>query len=150
MSKEEINVSWAPEAGHVGLTVEAAVKAVRAGRTKDDHPLIASSILLPLLGALLCYVLPRTNLASQLVGLYILYTYWAPYVTLVSVVSIYQANVAGYTKKTVLLAWLYVSWAVGNIIGPQIRAGVYGWDGSDARLLSRSHRIDHGVWGAVL
>lgn len=30
----------------------------------------------------------------------ILYTYWAPYVTLV---SIYQANIAGHTKKYVLL-----------------------------------------------
>ncbi|KAL4863954.1 hypothetical protein BDV12DRAFT_201597 [Aspergillus spectabilis] len=43
-------------------------------------------------------------------------TYWAPYVTLVSV---YQANIAGHTKKTVLYAWFFVGWAVGNIIGPQ-------------------------------
>ena len=57
---------------------------------------VAVSILLPLLGAILCYSLPRSNLAGQLVGLYILYTYWAPYVTLVSV---YQANTAGHTKK---------------------------------------------------
>ncbi|KAL4904093.1 hypothetical protein BDW74DRAFT_168546 [Aspergillus multicolor] len=78
--------------------------------------LVAASILLPLLGAVLCYALPRDNLAGQLVGLYILYTYWAPYVTLVSV---YQANIAGYTKKTVLYAWSYIAWAVGNIIGPQ-------------------------------
>ncbi|EMC99244.1 hypothetical protein BAUCODRAFT_65035 [Baudoinia panamericana UAMH 10762] len=88
-----------------------------ASRTRRYRtPLIAGSILLPLLGALLCYALPRTNLAGQLVGLYILYTYWAPYVTLVSV---YQANVAGHTKKTTLFAWYYVSWATGNIIGPQ-------------------------------
>lgn len=46
----------------------------------------------------------------------ILYTYWAPYVTLVSV---YQANIAGHTKKVTLYAWFYVSWAVGNIVGPQ-------------------------------
>jgi MFS transporter, ACS family, allantoate permease len=78
--------------------------------------IVAVSILLPLVGAIICYTLPRTNLASQLVGLYILYTYWAPYVTLV---SIYQANIAGHTKKVFLFAWFYVSWAVGNIIGPQ-------------------------------
>lgn len=78
--------------------------------------IVSTAILLPLLGALLCYNLPRTNLAGQLVGLYILYTYWAPYITLV---SIYQANIAGHTKKVVLYAWFYVAWATGNIIGPQ-------------------------------
>jgi len=78
--------------------------------------IVAVSILLPLVGAIICYTLPRTNLAGQLVGLYILYTYWAPYVTLV---SIYQANIAGHTKKVFLFAWFYVAWAAGNIIGPQ-------------------------------
>lgn len=88
-----------------------------AARTRRFRTVIvAISILLPLMGALLCYNLPRTNLAGQLVGLYILYTYWAPYITLV---SIYQANVAGHTKKLTLFAWFYVSWSVGNIIGPQ-------------------------------
>lgn len=77
---------------------------------------VSVAILLPLIGAIICYTLPRTNLAGQLIGLYILYTYWAPYVTLV---SIYQANVAGHTKKVFLFGWFYVSWAVGNIIGPQ-------------------------------
>ncbi|KAL4954529.1 allantoate permease [Aspergillus filifer] len=87
-----------------------------AGTRKYRTPLVAVSILLPLLGAVLCYALPRDNLAGQLVGLYILYTYWAPYVTLVSV---YQANIAGHTKKNVLYAWFYIAWAIGNIIGPQ-------------------------------
>ncbi|KAJ5724999.1 uncharacterized protein N7483_006356 [Penicillium malachiteum] len=75
--------------------------------------IVVISILLPLLGAVICYALPRTDLAGQLVGLY---TYWAPYVTLV---SIYQANVAGHTKKIVLYAWFYIAWTTGNIIGPQ-------------------------------
>ncbi|KAF4634635.1 hypothetical protein G7Y89_g3470 [Cudoniella acicularis] len=88
-----------------------------AARTRKWRSvLVAVSILLPLMGAVICYTLPRTNLAGQLVGLYILYTYWAPYITLV---SIYQANIAGHTKKVFLFAWFYVSWAAGNIIGPQ-------------------------------
>lgn len=33
--------------------------------------------------------------------------------------SVYQANIAGHTKKIVLYAWFYVAWATGNIIGPQ-------------------------------
>ncbi|CAK7216547.1 hypothetical protein SCUCBS95973_002843 [Sporothrix curviconia] len=95
-----------------GLALSYLAATTRRYRTV----LVAGSVLLPLLGALLCYCLPRTNLAGQLVGLYILYTYWAPYVTLVSV---YQANIAGHTKKIVLYAWFYVAWATGNIIGPQ-------------------------------
>jgi ACS family allantoate permease-like MFS transporter len=95
-----------------GIALSYLAATTRRYRT----PLIATSILLPLLGAVLCYALPRTNLAGQLIGLYILYTYWAPYVTLVSV---YQANIAGHTKKVTLFAWYYVAWAIGNIIGPQ-------------------------------
>ncbi|KAJ5579940.1 uncharacterized protein N7459_005925 [Penicillium hispanicum] len=95
-----------------GIALSYFAATTRRYRT----PIVAVSILLPLLGAVLCYALPRTNLAGQLVGLYILYTYWAPYVTLVSV---YQANVAGHTKKIVLYAWFYIAWTVGNIIGPQ-------------------------------
>ncbi|KAJ5272921.1 hypothetical protein N7478_008046 [Penicillium angulare] len=92
-----------------GIALSYLAATTRRYRT----PLVTMSILLPLLGAVLCYALPRSNLAGQLVGLY---TYWAPYVTLV---SIYQANVAGHTKKIVLYAWFYIAWAVGNIIGPQ-------------------------------
>ncbi|KAJ6069880.1 hypothetical protein N7499_011767 [Penicillium canescens] len=91
----------------VGLSYLAAI--TRRYRTA----IVTVSILLPLLGAVLCYALPRTNLAGQLVGLY---TYWAPYITLVSV---YQANIAGHTKKITLYAWFYIAWATGNIIGPQ-------------------------------
>jgi hypothetical protein len=44
-----------------------------AARTRKYRTvLVAVSILLPLLGAVLCYALPRSNLAGQLVGLYIL------------------------------------------------------------------------------
>ncbi|KAL4875887.1 major facilitator superfamily domain-containing protein [Aspergillus karnatakaensis] len=77
---------------------------ISATTRKYRTVLVAVSILLPLLGAVLCYALPRDNLAGQLIGLYILYTYWAPYVTLVSV---YQANIAGHTKKNVLYAWFF-------------------------------------------
>ncbi|KAK2777485.1 allantoate permease [Colletotrichum kahawae] len=95
-----------------GIVLSYIASTTRKYRT----PIVAGSILLPLFGALLCYNLPRDNLAGQLIGLYILYTYWAPYVTLVSV---YQANIAGHTKKVTLYAWFYVAWATGNIVGPQ-------------------------------
>lgn len=50
----------------IGLSYLAAT--MRRYRT----PIVVVSILLPLLGAILCYALPRTNLAGQLIGLYIL------------------------------------------------------------------------------
>lgn len=98
-------------------TISGIVLSYIAATTRRYRTLVvAIAVLLPLVGAIICYTLPRTNLAGQLIGLYILYTYWAPYVTLV---SIYQANIAGHTKKVFLFAWFYVSWATGNIIGPQ-------------------------------
>lgn len=98
-------------------TISGIILSYIAATTRRYRTLIvAIAVLLPLVGAIICYTLPRTNLAGQLIGLYILYTYWAPYVTLV---SIYQANIAGHTKKVFLFAWFYISWATGNIIGPQ-------------------------------
>jgi MFS transporter, ACS family, allantoate permease len=98
-------------------TASGIVLSYLAATTRKYRTIIvAASVVLPAIGAIICYALPRDNLAGQLIGLYILYTYWAPYVTLV---SIYQANVAGHTKKLTLFAWFYISWAIGNIIGPQ-------------------------------
>lgn len=36
--------------------------------------------IVPIIGAVICYALPRTNLAGQMIGLYLLYTYFGPYV----------------------------------------------------------------------
>lgn len=95
-----------------GIALSFLAATTRRWRTV----MIATAVLLPLLGAVLCYALPRSNLGGQLVGLYVLYTYWAPYVTLVSV---YQANISGHTKKVVSYGWFFVAWTLGNIIGPQ-------------------------------
>lgn len=48
-----------------GIALSWAASGTRRYRTA----LVAGSILLPLLGAVLCYTLPRDNLAGQLVGL---------------------------------------------------------------------------------
>ncbi|OQE21403.1 hypothetical protein PENFLA_c014G09232 [Penicillium flavigenum] len=70
----------------------------------------------PIIGAILVYSLPRTNLGGQMVGIYLLYTYFGPYVVGISMA---QANTAGNTKKTVQYSILYIGYAVGNLIGPQ-------------------------------
>ena len=51
-----------------------------------------------------------------MVGLYLAYVYWAPYVC---GLAMFQANTAGHSKKTTVNAMDYVAYAVGNIIGPQ-------------------------------
>ncbi|KAL4805925.1 fungal-specific transcription factor domain-containing protein [Aspergillus unguis] len=70
----------------------------------------------PAVGAVMVYTLPRENIAGQMVGIYLLYTYFAPYVV---GISLAQANTAGSTKKTVQYSILYIGYAVGNLIGPQ-------------------------------
>ncbi|KAL4967705.1 transcription factor domain-containing protein [Aspergillus stella-maris] len=76
--------------------------------------MIASCV--PAIGAIIVYTLPRTNVGGQMVGIYLLYTYFGPYVVGISMA---QANTAGNTKKTVQYSILYIGYAVGNLIGPQ-------------------------------
>ncbi|KAH7013837.1 major facilitator superfamily domain-containing protein [Ilyonectria destructans] len=71
---------------------------------------------IPIIGAIMVYSLPRTNVGGQMVGIYLLYTYFGPYVVGISMA---QANTAGNTKKAVQYSILYIGYAVGNIIGPQ-------------------------------
>ncbi|KAL4995523.1 fungal-specific transcription factor domain-containing protein [Aspergillus recurvatus] len=70
----------------------------------------------PAIGAIVVYTLPRSNIGGQMVGIYLLYTYFGPYVVGISMA---QANTAGSTKKTVQYSILYIGYAVGNLIGPQ-------------------------------
>ncbi|KAL2832543.1 fungal-specific transcription factor domain-containing protein [Aspergillus cavernicola] len=70
----------------------------------------------PAIGAIIVYTLPRTNIGGQMVGIYLLYTYFGPYIV---GISMSQANTAGSTKKTVQYSVLYIGYAVGNLIGPQ-------------------------------
>ncbi|KAF3396975.1 hypothetical protein DPV78_007846 [Talaromyces pinophilus] len=71
---------------------------------------------IPAIGAILVYALPRTNIGGQMVGIYLLYTYFGPYVL---GISLGQANTAGHTKKSVQYSIMYIGYAVGNLIGPQ-------------------------------
>ncbi|KAL4753743.1 major facilitator superfamily domain-containing protein [Aspergillus terricola var. indicus] len=70
----------------------------------------------PAIGAIIVYTLPRSNIGGQMVGIYLLYTYFGPYVVGISMA---QANTTGSTKKTVQYSILYIGYAVGNLIGPQ-------------------------------
>ncbi|KAF9766018.1 hypothetical protein IL306_001610 [Fusarium sp. DS 682] len=72
--------------------------------------------VVPIIGTAVVVALPRSNLGGQMVGLYLLYSYFGPYVV---GIGLAQANTAGHTKKTVVFAILYIGYAVGNLIGPQ-------------------------------
>ena len=55
--------------GFMSTVSGIALSFLAATTRKYRIAFISTSILLPLLGAVLCYALPRTNLAGQLVGL---------------------------------------------------------------------------------
>ncbi|KAF2141017.1 uncharacterized protein K452DRAFT_251900 [Aplosporella prunicola CBS 121167] len=72
--------------------------------------------IIPIIGTVIVYTLPRNNIGGQMVGVYLLYTYFGPYI---SAIGLAQANTAGSTKKIVVFAILYIGYAVGSLIGPQ-------------------------------
>ncbi|KAL1645419.1 hypothetical protein SLS58_003726 [Diplodia intermedia] len=75
-----------------------------------------AACIVPIVGTAVVYAVPRDNVGGQMVGIYLLYTYFGPYVV---GIGLAQANTAGNTKKTVVFAILYIGYAVGNLIGPQ-------------------------------
>jgi ACS family allantoate permease-like MFS transporter len=75
-----------------------------------------AACIVPIIGTAVVYAVDRGNVGGQMVGIYLLYTYFGPYVV---GIGLAQANTAGNTKKTVVFAILYIGYAVGNLIGPQ-------------------------------
>jgi hypothetical protein len=74
------------------------------------------SLVVPLVGAVVCYACDQSNTAAQLVGLYLMYFYFASYVVMISLV---QANTAGNTKKAVTYGFNYLGYAGGAVTGTQ-------------------------------
>ncbi|KAL5340305.1 fungal-specific transcription factor domain-containing protein [Aspergillus crustosus] len=98
-------------------TLSAFVFSWIAAKWNNRRCLVAMlASCVPIIGAIIVYTLPRTNIGGQMVGIYLLYTYFGPYVVGISMA---QANTAGNTKKTVQYSVLYIGYAVGNLIGPQ-------------------------------
>lgn len=98
-------------------TIAAFVFSLMSAKWKNRRCLVTMiACLVPIMGTIIVFALPRSNIAGQMVGLYFLYAYFGPYVV---GIGLAQANTAGHTKKTVVFAILYVGYAVGNLIGPQ-------------------------------
>ncbi|EOD45618.1 putative allantoate permease protein [Neofusicoccum parvum UCRNP2] len=98
-----------------GLTTFNSIIIANLGFSSVDASLLTACIV-PIIGTAVVYAVPRDNIAGQMVGIYLLYTYFGPYVV---GIGLAQANTAGNTKKTVVFAVLYIGYAVGNLIGPQ-------------------------------
>ncbi|KAN0099339.1 allantoate permease [Hyaloscypha variabilis] len=112
-----VNASLLSMPTGVMSTLAAFVFSLVAAKWENRRCLVTIiACIVPIVGAAVVYALPRTNLGGQMVGLYLLYTYFGPYVV---GISLAQANTAGHTKKTVVFAILYIGYAVGNLIGPQ-------------------------------
>ncbi|WOO77448.1 putative transporter [Vanrija pseudolonga] len=75
-----------------------------------------ASCLIPLMGTILLYKIPRSNIGGSLASLYLVYFYWGPYIVMMG--SVY-ANTGGFTKKMIVYAIAYMGYCVGNIVGPQ-------------------------------
>lgn len=71
--------------------------------------------------------LPTSNKWGRLVGLWLCYFQGLGFSMSLTMVS---SNVAGYTKKQLTAATLFVGYCVGNIIGPQASRDPYSIDGA--------------------
>ena len=69
-----------------------------AAKTQQRTLTALGGAFLPLIGTIMLHTIPRSNRAASMVGLYIVYLYWAPYVLMNAQ---HVANSAGGTKKIV-------------------------------------------------
>lgn len=74
------------------------------------------NVLISLVGMMLVWKLDPTNAAGREVGLTLSVVYA---VNLPISLSIISSNVAGFSKRSVVSASLFVAYCAGNIVGPQ-------------------------------
>ncbi|PYI07560.1 MFS general substrate transporter [Aspergillus sclerotiicarbonarius CBS 121057] len=72
--------------------------------------------IISVIGMVLMWKLDPTNQAGRMVGITLAVVYA---INLPISLSIMTSNVAGFSKKSVVSALLFISYCVGNIIGPQ-------------------------------
>ncbi|KAJ9151759.1 Major facilitator superfamily domain, general substrate transporter [Pleurostoma richardsiae] len=81
------------------------------------HFVMIGGVFVAIIGSALIYALPDSHRVARLIGYYLLVGFS---VTFVQGLNLIQANVAGRTKKTVFTASIFVTYCVGNLIGPQL------------------------------
>jgi MFS family permease len=79
--------------------------------------LMAVLQLIALAGCAMVYALPSSHKWQRLAGIWLFPAYAAGLPLSFSIIA---SDVAGYTKKTTVLAILFIGYCAGNIIGPQL------------------------------
>ncbi|KAH8669089.1 major facilitator superfamily domain-containing protein [Xylariales sp. PMI_506] len=80
------------------------------------HLLMIGGNLVATLGSALIYALPDEKRVGRVLGYYLFAGFSAAFVL---GLGLLQANVAGRTKKNVFTSSVFVSYCIGNLIGPQ-------------------------------
>ncbi|RFU29744.1 hypothetical protein B7463_g6600, partial [Scytalidium lignicola] len=102
----------------VVATVWGWIMAYPAGKFKNCRCwIIAVANLVTIVCAILMWKLPRSNKKGLLAAYYVFYTYWGPYVIST---SLPLANTSGHSKKVTMNAIFFLSYCLGNILGPQV------------------------------
>lgn len=101
----------------LSLLIGGFISTKYAGRfhARNACMMVANSICI--IGAGLLVGLPNSNKWGRLVALWLCYFQGLGFSMSLTIVS---SNIAGYTKKQVTGAMLFVGYCVGNIIGPQM------------------------------
>ncbi|KAF8425322.1 allantoate permease [Tirmania nivea] len=87
---------------------------------------------------------PLGKRVSLLISYYVCLSLWATTMLCLSLVS---RNVAGQTKKSVMITTNFVAWAVGNSIGPQV---FLAWDAPRYFIAFSVHMVCYGLLLIVL
>lgn len=79
--------------------------------------IMASMQIIALAGCAMVYAAPTTQKWTRMGGIWLFPAYAAGFPLSLSIIS---SDIAGYTKKTTVLAILFIGYCAGNIIGPQL------------------------------
>ncbi|SPN98956.1 related to allantoate permease [Cephalotrichum gorgonifer] len=77
----------------------------------------AFTMIITVMSSLLLWLLPVSRTGALLFAIYVLPSFSAGYAILM---GIQIANTAGYTKKTVSSAGMYIGYCLGNFVGPML------------------------------
>lgn len=87
-------------------------------RFKYSRCAVSSAMqVIALIGCVMVYATPTSNKWTRLGGMWLFPAYSAAFPISLSIIG---SDVAGYTKKTTVLAILFIGYCAGNIAGPQL------------------------------
>ncbi|KUJ18652.1 MFS general substrate transporter [Mollisia scopiformis] len=89
-------------------------------KTKQNLLVMGLYVIPSFIGTIVLMTVQNTNSATQsglLFSYYIVLSFWAAQTLSMTLIT---RNIAGQTKKTVVIAANFIAWATGNAIGPQV------------------------------